>query len=202
MLLLLYARTARTDDRPDFRLVTDNTGAVIPGATVTLINEATQDTRVVKSNGDGLYSFPALLPSSYTIKVTAKGFEPKSLTGLVLHAGDERAIPALALAIGSESQTVTVEAAGEMIPQDNGARSDVLSSKDIENLALVGRDTTELLKVLPGATTQSGGLTQNNSSFNDLSISANESAIGNGININGVPESRRYRSPLRRRQRS
>ncbi len=168
-------------------IVTDNTGAVVPGATVSLINEATQDTRVAKSNGEGLYSFPALLPSSYTIKVTAKGFEPKSLTGLILHAGDERAVPALALAIGSETQTVTVEAASEMIPQDNGERSAVLSSKDIENLALEGRDTTELLKVLPGATTISGGLTQNNASFNDLSISANESAIGNGININGVP---------------
>src|ERR1700761_6545115 len=92
-------------------IVTDTTGAVIPGATVTLVNEATQDTRVVKSNGDGLYSFPALLPSSYTIKVTAKGFEPKNLTGLVLHAGDERAVPALALVIGSETQTVTVQAA-------------------------------------------------------------------------------------------
>jgi hypothetical protein len=168
-------------------LVTDATGAVIPGATVTLVNEATQDTRVVKSNGDGLYSFPALLPSSYTIKVAAKGFEPKDLTGLVLHAGDERAVPALALAIGSETQTVTVQAAGEMIPEDNGERSDVLSSKDIDNLALEGRDTTELLKVLPGATTMSGGLTQNNPSFSDLSISANESAIGTGININGVP---------------
>jgi Carboxypeptidase regulatory-like domain len=168
-------------------LVTDATGAVIPGATVTLVNEATQDTRVVKSNGDGLYSFPALLPSSYTIKVTAKGFEPKNLTGLVLHAGDERAVPALTLAIGSATQTVTVEAAGEMIPEDNGERSDVLSSKDIENLALEGRDTTELLKVLPGATTVSGGLTQNNPSFSDLSVSANESSIGSGINLNGVP---------------
>jgi len=168
-------------------IVTDTTGAVIPGAAVTLVNEATQDTRVVKANGEGLYSFPALLPSSYTIKVSAKGFDPKSLTGLVLHAGDERSIPAFTLAIGSETQTVTVEAASEMIPQDNGERSAVLSSKDIENLALEGRDTTELLKVLPGATTISGGLTQNNPSFSDLSISANESAIGNGININGVP---------------
>ncbi len=167
--------------------VTDTTGAVIPGATVTLVNDATQDTRVVKTNGAGLYSFPALLPSSYTIKVTAKGFEPRDLAGLVLHAGDERAVPAFTLAIGAESQTVTVQAAGEMIPEDNGERSDVLSSKDIENLALLGRDTTELLKVLPGATTVSGGLNDAAGSFSDLSISANESAIGNGININGVP---------------
>jgi hypothetical protein len=189
MLLLLFAMPAlhAQTTAQISGLVTDNTGAVIPGATVTLINEATQDTRVVQSNGSGLYSFPALLPSSYTIKVTAKGFDPKDLTGLVLHAGDERSVPAFTLSVGSASQTVTVEAAGEMIPEDNGERSDVLSSKDIENLALLGRDTTELLKVLPGATTVSGGLTGAAGSFSDLSISANESAIGNGININGVP---------------
>jgi hypothetical protein len=167
--------------------VTDSTGAAIPGAKVSLVNEATQDTRVVTTNGVGLYSFPALLPSSYTIKVTAKGFTQRDLTGLVLHAGDERSVPAFQLAVGSDNQTVTVEAAGEMIPEDNGERSDILSSKDIENLALEGRDTTELLKILPGATTVSGGLTGAAASFSDLSISANESAIGNGININGVP---------------
>jgi hypothetical protein len=189
MLLLLFAMPAlhAQTTAQISGIVTDNTGAVIPGATVTLVNEATQDTRVVQSNGSGLYSFPALLPSSYTIKVTAKGFDPKSLTGLVLHAGDERSVPAFALSVGSATQTVTVSAASEMIPEDNGERSDVLSSKDIENLALLGRDTTELLKVLPGATTVSGGLNNAAGSFSDLSISANESAIGNGININGVP---------------
>jgi hypothetical protein len=61
--------------------VTDSTGAVVPGASVTLVNEATQDTRVVKTDGAGLYSFPALLPSSYTIKVMAKGFQPTNLIG-------------------------------------------------------------------------------------------------------------------------
>lgn len=167
--------------------VTDTTGAVIPGATVTLVNDATQDKRVVTTDAVGLYSFPALLPSTYTIQVTAKGFQPSNLSGLDLHAGDSRSIPAFHLAVGSSSQTVTVEAAGEMIPEDNGQREDVLTSKDIENLALEGRDTTELLKVLPGSTTVSGGLTQNNPSFSDINISANESAIGNGINLNGVP---------------
>src|SRR6202789_3380254 len=105
----------------------------------------------------------------------------------MLHAGDVLAVPATSLTVGAESTTVTVEAANEMIPTENGARINVLSSKDIENLALVGRDTTELLKVLPGATTMSGGLTQNNPDFSDLNLSANESSIGNGININGVP---------------
>jgi hypothetical protein len=107
---------------------------VVPGAKVILLNEATQDSRVVTTDGVGLYSFPALLPGSYTLKVTAKGFQPRNLTGLMLHAGDERSVPAFALTVGSEAQTVTVEAAGEMIPEDNGERQDVLSSKDIDNL--------------------------------------------------------------------
>ena len=166
--------------------ITDPTGAVIPGATVTLINEANKDTRVVTANQDGVFTFPALLPSFYDLQVTAKGFEGKNLNGIELHGGDQRTVPAFALPLGSESQTVSVEANSEMIPVDNGQREDVLTAKDIENLALEGRDTTELLKVLPGATTVSSGLT-NGPSFSDVSISANESAIGNGININGVP---------------
>jgi Carboxypeptidase regulatory-like domain len=186
MLFCLPALHAQTTAQLS-GVVTDPTGAVVPGATVTLVNEATQDARVVTTNSAGLYSFPALLPSSYTLKVTAKGFEPKNLTGIILHAGDQRAVPAFALTLGAETQMVTVEAAGEMIPEDSGQREDVLTAKDIENLALQGRDTTELLKVLPGATTVSGGLTQNNPSFSDLNVSANESSIGNGINLNGVP---------------
>ncbi len=186
LMLLMPALHAQTTAQIS-GIVTDVTGAAIPGAKVSLVNEATQDTRIVTTNGVGLYSFPALLPSSYTIKVTAKGFTQKNLTGLVLHAGDERTVPAFQLAVGSDNQTVTVEASAEMIPQDNGERSAVLSSKDIENLALEGRDTTELLKVLPGATTVSGGLTGAGPQFNDLSISANQSAIGSGISINGVP---------------
>ena len=168
-------------------IVTDPSGAVVPGAQVVLVNEATQDTRVVTTNSAGLYSFPALLPASYTLKVTAKGFESKNLTGIELHGGDQREVPAFQLPLGLESQTVSVDASADMIPVDTGQREDVLTAKDIANLALQGRDTTELLKVLPGATTVSGGLTQNNPSFSDLNISANESSIGNGINLNGAP---------------
>jgi hypothetical protein len=166
--------------------VTDSSGGVIPGAQVTLTNDATGTPRVVQTNGDGLYAFPALVPGSYTVKAQAKGFQPKQITGIVLHAGDTRAIPALSLAVGTEATTVTVNAAAQMIPTENGQRTDVIDQKQIENLALEGRDTTELLKVLPGATTQSMGLTQNAPSYSDLNVTVQQSAVGNGIDINGV----------------
>src|SRR5580704_13819273 len=166
--------------------VQDATGAVIPGAQVTLTDDATGFARVVQSNGQGFFAFPALVPDSYTVKVTAANFQPKELKGLVVHAGDERTIPPISLAPGSTSTTVTVEAASEMIPTDNGARISVLDSKQIENLVLIGRDTTELLKVLPGATTVSSGLTQNAPEYSDNNITVNQSAVGSGININGA----------------
>ena len=104
----------------------------------------------------------------------------------MLHAGDVRSVPAISLTIGSEATTVTVEATSEMIPTDNGARTNVLTSKDIDNLTLLGRDTTELLKVLPGATTVGAGLTQNAPMYNDINVTVQQSAVGNGIDINGA----------------
>ncbi len=104
----------------------------------------------------------------------------------MLHAGDQRTVPAFTLTVGSETTTITVSAASEMIPTTSGQRTNVLDSKQIENLALVGRDTTELLKVLPGATTVSAGLTQNSPMYSDLNTSVQQSAIGNGIDINGA----------------
>jgi hypothetical protein len=186
VLLFLPALYAQTTAQLS-GTVTDTTGAVIPGAQVTLVNEATHDTRVVTTNDAGLFTFPALLPATYTLKVSAKNFESKNLTGIELHGGDQRSIPSFPLPTGADNQTITVDASADIIPVDSGQREAVLTAKDIDNLALQGRDTTELLKILPGATTVSGGLTQANPSFSDINISANESSIGNGINLNGVP---------------
>jgi hypothetical protein len=167
-------------------VVQDSSGAMIPGASVTLTDQSNGITRVVPTNHTGLFAFPSLVPGTYTVKVTAKSFSPKEVTGIVLHAGDVTAIPAISRVVGSESATVTVEASSEMIPTEDGARINVLTSKDIDNLALVGRDTTELLKVLPGATTMSSGLTNNSPAYSDLNASVQQSAVGNGININGA----------------
>ncbi len=166
--------------------VQDPSGAVVPNAQVTLTDEATGTLRIVQTNRQGIYAFPALVPGTYTVKVAAKSFQPKEITGIEIHAGDVRSIPAFSLAVGSEATTVSVEAAGEIIATEGGARTNVLTSKEIDNLVLVGRDTTELLKVLPGATTMSSGLTQNSPQYNDLNVSVQQSAIGNGININGA----------------
>jgi hypothetical protein len=165
--------------------VQDQQGGVIPGASVMLTNQATGEKHEVETNGTGLYAFPSLVPGTYSIKASAKGFQPKAVTGIELHSGDQRSVAAFTLDVGAESQTVTVEATADLIQTVNGEHSAVLDSKQITSLALVGRDTTELLKVLPGATTTPNGL-NNGSSFNDQDIKVQSSAVGSGININGA----------------
>ncbi len=166
--------------------VEDQSGGVIPGAQVTLTNEASKDSRVEQTNGAGLYAFPSLVPGTYDIRAAAKGFKAKLVTGIVLNAGDARTVPALSLTVGTETQTVTVSADEEMIPIVNGQRNDVLSTADIANLALGGRDVTELVKVLPGATTVSNGLTNDSPMFSDLDVHVQSSSVGMGINISGA----------------
>ncbi len=165
--------------------IQDSSGNVIAGAQVKLTNEATKQSHSLKTNSVGLYVFPSIEPGTYSLEATSKGFAPKKITGIELHTGDQRTIPSFALAVGSESQTVTVEADENLIPVESGERSAVLDSQEINNLALEGRDTTELLKVLPGATSASSGLS-NGPSFSDMSITVQQSAVGMGVDINGA----------------
>jgi Carboxypeptidase regulatory-like domain len=162
--------------------VTDATGALVQGASVTVIDEATQVARSAQTNKSGVFAVPDLNPDTYTVKVAAKGFTPKELTGIDVHAGDEIKLPTFVLAIGAVTDTVTVTSvAGQILTTENGQRSETLTYLDIQDLALTGRDTTELLKVLPGVV-QVG-----NNGYNALSTTTGNSAIGNGMGINGAP---------------
>lgn len=168
--------------------VQDQTGGVIPNAAVTLTNIATGDARTVQSNESGVYAFPSLVPAIYNIEAKAKGFKAKIVTGIELHAGESRTVPALSLEVGTESETVTVSATSEMIPVENGQRNVVLSTADLAKIPIVGRDTTELIRVLPGATTMSagGGLTDNSPMFNAQVVHVQNSSVGMGMNISGA----------------
>jgi Carboxypeptidase regulatory-like domain len=165
--------------------VEDQSGGVVPGAQVTLTNEATKFATVNTSNSVGLYAFPSLTPGTYDIRASAKGFKAAEVTDIVLNAGDVKTIPALSLTVGAETQTVTISATSEMIPVDNGQRTDVLSRTDIDNMALEGRDTTELLMALPGAVTASSSLTNTSPTYGDLNVTVDQAAVGSGVYLSG-----------------
>ena len=166
--------------------VTDSTGAVISGAKVTMINEASKEPRESVANSEGYFAFPALLPGTYTVKIDAKGFQGYQQTGIAVSSGDNRKLIDLVLPIGSEAQTVEVQANTQIIPVENGQRAALLDYKDIQQLAIQGRNLTELLKVLPGVTSVPNGLS-NGAQFDPTTVSVGSSAVGNGLNANGAP---------------
>jgi len=166
--------------------VEDPSHSVIAGAQVTLVNSATQDKRLAITNATGFFAFPSLDPGTYQLGVSAHGFNPLEVTGIVLNGGDFRAIPTITMAIGSATQSVTVTIENQIVPLVNGSRSEVLSYEDLQNIAVEGRDITELLKVLVGVTNSSSGLS-NGSAYSDMAMGANKSALSEGYNMNGVP---------------
>ena len=167
--------------------VQDPTGAVVNGATVTLLNQTTADTRKTVSNDRGYFTLAGIEPGIYTVTVQAKGFKGWKQADLTLNVGDERTITGIQLAVGVASESVIVESASqELVPTDNAERAALLDTHDIERLTVQGREISELLKVLPGVTSVSNG-TSNGVGFDFTNMGATGSTIGVGLSANGAP---------------
>ena len=147
--------------------VADQTGAVIPGATLTAKNQSNGFLRTTKSNGVGVFSFSSLDSGDYTLTVKAQGFEVNVLKGIHLDPGDSRTLNAVKLVPGVESITVTVNADATSV-LETGERSDLITAAQLEHLSTEGRDVTELMKLLPGSAinTGSGSFGQGTSNSN------------------------------------
>src|SRR5579871_6540585 len=90
-------------------IVTDQTGAVVAGAHITLTDPATGFTKSTDSGQTGLYDISGLNPANYNLKVTAKGFQSFAQNGIVVNVSST-ARADIKLTVGAETQTVTVEA--------------------------------------------------------------------------------------------
>lgn len=129
--------------------VRDPQGAVVPGATVTLINEATKDERKASTSDSGIYVFSAVNPGRYTIKVEGSGFKITEQTRVVISPGDTRGLD-LTMEIGAASETVTISATTETLQTETGAKENTITAKQIDNLSIISRSSLELLRILPG----------------------------------------------------
>lgn len=172
-------------------VVADQSGAVVPGANITLKNQLTGDTRRTVSNSEGVFAFAAVPTGEYTITIEATGFGKWERTGIRVSAGDRRTISDIELGASAIAGTVDVTAtADQLAPADSGEKSLTLTNKQIQNLSLVGRNATELIKALPGFTPITG--LSNKPNFNGEAIGINgngdggqQSAIGN-FSANGT----------------
>jgi hypothetical protein len=191
MLLLLAAPNtfAQTSGSATLRgTVKDPTGAVVSGATVTLVNEKTQTSRSVTTESEGTYVFTQVDPDVYTIRVEAANFKGYQQTDLRLSPSDTRGQD-ITLEVGLAGEVVNVETV-EQIQTETGEKSSTITAEQIQNLSLIGRSSLELLRVLPGVVppdqsqmevTSFGGGANNSGSYSVNGLRGQN----NSINIDG-----------------
>lgn len=130
--------------------VTDNSGAVVPGATVTLRNEATNVSSVTQSNGDGEYVFANLIPATYELTVSQRGFELFTVSHIELPVTQTVREDAQ-LNVGATTTKVNVTASAPLVQTDTSSVESVINSKQIETMPLDGRTNIfGLLSLAPG----------------------------------------------------
>jgi hypothetical protein len=134
--------------------VVDPSRQVVPGATVTLIDEDTGALRTGSTNESGGFVFPALRPSRYTVRIELAGFSKAERTHITLPANEQLSIGTVTLAIGGLTETVTTVAEGTFVQTNSSDRSALLTDKQLEMVAVRGRDVVSLLRVLPGVSYQ------------------------------------------------
>ena len=141
--------------------VTDSSGAVLPGATVTMMQTATGLTRSIVTDDTGSYLISNLPTGPYRLEIALQGFRTYVQTGLVLQVGATPTVNAT-LALGSLEEAVTVEAAAPIVDVRSAGISSVVEQERIVELPLQGRQVTDLL-VLAGAAVQTAEATNRTS---------------------------------------
>jgi len=146
--------------------VTDTSGAVVAGASVTARNEATGVTYKQTTTDTGFYAFPSLPVGSYTITVELTGFKTTQKTNNVLVVNTPLTVDVV-LEVGGVSEVINIEGGYEKLQSTNAAIGNVVERKAIVDLPLNGRNPLTLITLEPGVVQRSAG------------------AAGSGVHVNG-----------------
>src|SRR5262245_45945826 len=151
LIVLAIATTARAQATAQLTgRVTDDSGAVLPGVTVTATQTATGFTRTVFTDGTGAWVMPNLPLGPYRLEASLQGFKTYVQTGIVLQVNANVAINA-ALGLGTLEETVTVDAAASLVDVKSAGISEVVEQERIVELPLQGRQVTDLIVLAGGA---------------------------------------------------
>ncbi len=130
--------------------VTDPTGAALPNVSVTLTNIETGFTTKAATSADGQYVVPNLHIGHYTVKVAVSGFRPAERTGVMLNVGDRDRVD-FQMQVGQATEMVTVEANAVAVQTDTGEVSNLITGKQLSDLAVNGTSLFQLAALAPGA---------------------------------------------------
>jgi hypothetical protein len=130
-------------------VVTDESGALISDAEVTITNIGTAEKKELTTDAAGRYVLPFLNPSTYTVTVTAKGFSSEKVDNIKIDVSQIRSVN-FTMKVGAVSQQVEVEASATPLDTDNATTGTVIDTKKVIDLPLNGRNPFSLASLVPG----------------------------------------------------
>jgi Carboxypeptidase regulatory-like domain len=174
-VILAIAPAAWSQDNATINgTVTDATGALVPNASISLTNPSTGQVRQAVSNSAGAYRFPNVGVGNYTLAVSAAGFAKYTKTDIVVNVAQSLEED-ISLAVGNQSQTVTVEAQALQVQTETSEVSNLISGQQVSELATNGRNVTGLAAL-------GLGVSNNLPPFSGV----NALTSANGISFNGT----------------
>src|SRR5262249_1560602 len=168
--------------------VRDANGALIPNAAVKLEQAATGQTREAVTNYRGDFQFTAVNAGEYKLTVSASGFKALERRGIRLTTAEHLTVGESVLEVGNVGEIVTITAQAETVQTASAERSGTITSDQVENLLILGRNVTSLLSLLPGVVevADNEGLNRN---FN-LNVQGNRNNANNvaidGVSLNAI----------------
>src|SRR5437588_12969316 len=136
--------------------VTDQTGGVISGATVSVIDKDRGVARTLTTDDAGEYNAPTLIPGTYIVRAEANGFKRLERQNVAVEVGKEIRVD-LTVQPGEQTQSVTVTEAIPLVETTNATLGGTLNNADINDMPPNGRNYQNLLNLRPGVVIQPGG---------------------------------------------
>src|SRR5580658_6872460 len=169
-------------------IVSDPSGAVVPGADVTAQNLATGEVRHTASSAKGDYSFQLLSPGRYQVVIAKAGFSTATLTGVAVNVTETSTVNAT-LVVGTTKQTIEVQAAGQLLQTESSTLGQLVTGEMVEDLPLVTRNYTQIIDLSPGVSadvTNAGELGRGGgSSGEDPVVAAGSTFEDNNFQMDG-----------------
>jgi hypothetical protein len=155
-----------------FGSVKDASGAVIPNANITVRGGQIGVVRATTSTSSGEFVVPNLPPATYDIAIEAQGFKKLEARTVILNAADKLNAGDFVLQVGTTTETVNVIAdAGQLQLQSNsGERSDLITSKQLNDVAINGRNVLDYMKLIPGVTSSFNGAVSGTGGLDAMNI--------------------------------
>ena len=184
VLCLAVSGSCQSVDTGFLGTATDISGAVLPGATITITSPATGLIRTVVTNGQGEFEIRYLKPGTYDLKVDASGFATQSQAGVVLQLGQLDKLDFKLGAAGTQ-QVVQVTGTQPLLQSENASLGAVIGPERTQNLPLNGRKFDDLAVLTPGVSVYNPDVHSSSSDGSTISSNGGRSTWGQ-INVDGI----------------